>query len=150
MTRPPSAASRRASRSSLIGCGPLAAGPVYRTLAPMTADVVPMVPLVPAGPLVSRIGLGLAALGRPAYITSGRSADLPDRSVAGLRAQTVSVLDTAYAAGVRYFDAARSYGRAEEFLGDWIAERGPPAPVPRSNSGSPSTPNSRPPHPPPA
>ena len=90
----------------------------------MTADVVPMVPLVPAGPLVSRIGLGLAALGRPAYITSGRSTDLPDRSVAGLRAQTVSVLDTAYAAGVRYFDAARSYGRAEEFLGDWIADRG--------------------------
>jgi aryl-alcohol dehydrogenase-like predicted oxidoreductase len=90
----------------------------------MTADVVPMLPLVPAGPLVSRIGLGLAALGRPAYITSGRAADLPDRSVAGLRAQTMSVLDTAYAAGVRYFDAARSYGRAEEFLGAWIAERG--------------------------
>src|SRR5258708_796865 len=124
MTRPPSAASRSSSSSSLIVCRPLAAGPVYRSLTPMTADVVPMVPLVPAGPLVSRIGLGLAALGRPAYITSGRSADLPDRSVAGLRAQTVSVLDTAYAAGVRYFDAARSYGRAEEFLGDWIAERG--------------------------
>ncbi len=25
-----------------------------------------------SGPVVSRIGLGLAALGRPAYITSGR------------------------------------------------------------------------------
>ena len=37
------------------------------------------------GPVVSRIGLGLAALGRPAYITSGREEDLPDRSVAGLR-----------------------------------------------------------------
>ena len=89
----------------------------------MTAHFMPMGQLGPGGPLVSRIGLGLAALGRPAYITSGRSADLPDRSVAGLRAQTFGVLDTAYAAGLRYFDAARSYGRAEEFLGDWIAER---------------------------
>ncbi len=90
----------------------------------MTADDMPMVPLGQGGPLVSRIGLGLAALGRPAYITSGRSADLPDRSVAGMRAQAYSVLDAAYAAGVRYFDAARSYGRAEEFLGGWITERG--------------------------
>ncbi len=85
---------------------------------------MPMVPLGAGGPPVSRIGLGLAALGRPAYITSGRSHDLPDRSVAGLRTQAFSVLDTAYAAGVRYFDVARSYGRAEDFLADWIAERG--------------------------
>ena len=85
---------------------------------------MPMVPLGPGGPTVSRIGLGLAALGRPAYITGRRSVDLPDRSVAGLRAQAFSVLDAAYAAGVRYFDAARSYGRAEEFLGDWITARG--------------------------
>jgi aryl-alcohol dehydrogenase-like predicted oxidoreductase len=76
------------------------------------------------GPVVSRIGLGLAALGRPAYITSGREEDLPDRSVAGLRARTFSMLDAAYAAGIRYVDAARSYGRAEEFLGGWLAERG--------------------------
>src|SRR5260370_42255559 len=41
-----------------------------------------------------------------------------------MRAQAYSVLDTAYAAGVRYFDAARSYGRAEDFLGGWITERG--------------------------
>ncbi len=84
---------------------------------------MPMAPLGAGGPLVSRIGLGLAALGRPAYITSGRSADLPDRSVAGLRAQAFAVLDAAYAAGLRYFDVARSYGRAEDFLGDWLTER---------------------------
>jgi len=76
------------------------------------------------GPVVSRVGLGLAALGRPAYITSGREGDLPDRSVAGLRARTLSMLDAAYAAGVRYVDAARSYGLAEEFLAGWLAERG--------------------------
>jgi aryl-alcohol dehydrogenase-like predicted oxidoreductase len=34
------------------------------------------------------------------------------------------VLDAAYAAGVRYFDAARSYGRAEAFLASWLARRG--------------------------
>ena len=85
---------------------------------------MPVTRLSAAGPLVSRIGLGLAALGRPAYITSGRGSDLPDRSVAGLRARSFAVLDAAYAAGVRYFDAARSYGRAEEFLAGWLAERG--------------------------
>ena len=30
------------------------------------------------------------------------------------------MLDAAYDGGVRYFDAARSYGRAEEFLGAWL------------------------------
>ena len=79
--------------------------------------------LGPGGPVISQIGLGLAALGRPAYITSGREDDLRDRSVAGLRAQTFSMLDAAYAAGVTYIDTARSYGRAEEFLGSWLAER---------------------------
>jgi aryl-alcohol dehydrogenase-like predicted oxidoreductase len=88
--------------------------------------VMPMAPLGAHGPAVSRIGLGLAALGRPAYITGGRSVDLPDRSVAGMRARTIAVLDAAYAAGVRYVDAARSYGRAEEFLGGWLADRDHP------------------------
>ena len=73
--------------------------------------------------MVSRVGLGLAALGRPAYITSGREQDLPDRSVAGMRARTYSMLDAAYASGVRYVDAARSYGLSEEFLAGWLAER---------------------------
>ena len=85
---------------------------------------MPTATLGARGPVVSRIGLGLAALGRPAYITSGRGEDLPDRSVAGMRARTFSMLDAAYAAGARYVDAARSYGRAEEFLGGWLAERG--------------------------
>ena len=77
------------------------------------------------GLLVSPIGLGLAALGRPAYITSGRAHDLgQDRSVDALRHRTHEVLDVAYAAGVYYFDVARSYGRAEEFLASWLAERG--------------------------
>ncbi|HEX4257369.1 MAG TPA: aldo/keto reductase [Streptosporangiaceae bacterium] len=87
---------------------------------------VPTTTLGSRGPLVSRIGLGLAALGRPAYITAGRGGDLPNRSVDGLRDQSFLVLDCAYAAGVRYVDAARSYGRAEEFLGQWLAARDHP------------------------
>lgn len=69
---------------------------------------------------VTRLGLGLAALGRPAYITDGRDRDLPDRGVQGMRAAAHAVLDAAYAGGIRWFDAARSYGRAEEFLADWL------------------------------
>jgi aryl-alcohol dehydrogenase-like predicted oxidoreductase len=33
------------------------------------------------------------------------------------------VLDEAYKNGVRYFDAARSYGQAEEYLGNWLRAR---------------------------
>jgi aryl-alcohol dehydrogenase-like predicted oxidoreductase len=71
-----------------------------------------------------RIGLGLAALGRPAYINLGHGSDLgAERTVDALRARSHEVLDAARAAGVRYFDAARSYGLAEEFLGSWLRER---------------------------
>lgn len=79
---------------------------------------------------VSRIGLGLAALGRPGYITVGHASDLGGRTdVAAMREHAHAMLDAAYAAGVRYFDAARSYGRAEEFLGSWLTARelAPPA-----------------------
>jgi aryl-alcohol dehydrogenase-like predicted oxidoreductase len=74
---------------------------------------------------VTRIGLGLAALGRPAYINLGHADDLAAHTeVSALRARAHEVLDAAFAAGVRYFDAARSYGRAEEFLGSWLSDRG--------------------------
>ncbi len=73
---------------------------------------------------MSRIALGLAALGRPGYLNLGHQDDIADRSVAGMRAQTWEVLDAAYAEGVRHVDTARSYGLAEEFLGGWLAERG--------------------------
>ncbi|MFF7186732.1 aldo/keto reductase [Streptomyces sp. NPDC008222] len=69
----------------------------------------------------SRLGLGLAAVGRPGYIALGRAQDLPsDRSVDALRTRTHALLDAAYAQGVRYVDAARSYGRSEEFLAGWL------------------------------
>ena len=71
-----------------------------------------------------RLGLGLAALGRPAYVTGGRADDLGAvRSVEAMRSRTHEILDLAYARGVRYLDAARSYGLAEQFLRDWLAGR---------------------------
>jgi aryl-alcohol dehydrogenase-like predicted oxidoreductase len=75
---------------------------------------------------VTPLGLGLAALGRPAYIDLGRAADLgADRGVEALERRCHHVLDAASAAGVRYLDAARSYGRAEEFLASWVRDRRP-------------------------
>lgn len=76
------------------------------------------------GLTVSRLGLGLAALGRPGYINIGHAADLHgEYSVAAMQAHAHGVLDAAWSAGIRYFDAARSYGRAEEFLGSWLTSR---------------------------
>lgn len=74
-------------------------------------------------PSLDRWALGLAALGRPAYINLGRDGRHP--SVDEMRARTHDVLDAAYGAGVRWFDAARSYGRAEEFLAGWLDDRRP-------------------------
>ncbi|MEV6923238.1 aldo/keto reductase [Dactylosporangium sp. NPDC051485] len=72
----------------------------------------------------SRIGLGLAAVGRPGYINLGRAADLPgERTVDTMRDRAHDLLDRAYAAGIRYVDVARSYGRAEEFLAQWLHAR---------------------------
>jgi aryl-alcohol dehydrogenase-like predicted oxidoreductase len=77
------------------------------------------------GPLVTRFGLGMAALGRPAYITLGHGDDLREgRDVPSMEVNAHRMLDRAFGAGIRYFDAARSYGRAEQFLRSWIDARG--------------------------
>ena len=83
------------------------------------------VPFGATGLEVTPIGLGLAALGRPGYINVGRDRDLgAERSVAALRERAHEVMDAAWSAGIRYFDAARSYGLAERFLADWLEARG--------------------------
>jgi aryl-alcohol dehydrogenase-like predicted oxidoreductase len=79
-------------------------------------------------PPASRLGLGLAALGRPGYITVGHGAALgPAPTPEHLRAHSQAVLQAAWTGGIRYFDAARSYGRAEEFLAGFLAGPGPAA-----------------------
>ncbi|GGW57039.1 aldo/keto reductase [Streptomyces caelestis] len=85
---------------------------------------MPFARLASATTPTCHIGLGLAAVGRPGYINLGRDQDLPaERTVDALRDRTHELLDAAYAQGVRYFDAARSYGRSEEFLADWLNTR---------------------------
>ena len=82
-------------------------------------------PFGTTGLVVTPIGLGLAAVGRPGYITVGRDHDLgADRSVESLERRSHEVLTAAYEAGIRYFDAARSYGLAERFLASWLQRRG--------------------------
>jgi aryl-alcohol dehydrogenase-like predicted oxidoreductase len=74
---------------------------------------------------VSRIGLGMAALGRPGYINLGHAGDLGyEYDVAAMQRHAHEVLDVAWDGGVRYVDVARSYGRAEEFLATWLGARG--------------------------
>jgi aryl-alcohol dehydrogenase-like predicted oxidoreductase len=64
--------------------------------------------------------LGLAALGRPGYVNLGHAEALQhDYDPASMERRCHAVMDAAYDCGVRYFDAARSYGRAEEFLSRW-------------------------------
>ena len=74
--------------------------------------------------LDNKIGLGLASLGRPGYINIGHGEDLgEDRSLSKMRANCHQVLDYAYENGIRYFDVARVYGNAEEFLSSWIRKQ---------------------------
>ncbi|MFL5540957.1 MAG: aldo/keto reductase [Longimicrobiaceae bacterium] len=77
------------------------------------------------GLVVSRLGMGMAALGRPGYMVLGHAEDMAGgTSVDAMRARAHEVLDAAWSLGVRYVDAARSYGRAEEFVAAWLSARG--------------------------
>lgn len=77
------------------------------------------------GPRTTRMGIGMAALGRPGYINLGHAEDLGGNDAVGaMEQQAYAVLDAAWAAGVRYYDTARSYGRGEAFLGNWLRSHG--------------------------
>lgn len=81
--------------------------------------------MIPTQQRIRRLALGLAALGRPAYINLGRADVLPERRTAEqMRERTRLVLEAAYDEGIRWVDTARSYGSAEEFLSQWLVERG--------------------------
>lgn len=69
----------------------------------------------------TKIGLGLAALGRPEYINI-RTDNSIDKSEEAFKKNAFSVLDEAYKLGVRYFDTAPSYGKGEAFLKEWNQE----------------------------
>jgi aryl-alcohol dehydrogenase-like predicted oxidoreductase len=71
------------------------------------------------------LGLGLAALGRPGYMTVGHSVDLPSTSLEAMRGHAQAMCQAAFDAGVAHFDTARSYGEAEAFLAQWLAAQRP-------------------------
>ncbi len=74
---------------------------------------------------VSRIGLGLAALGRPGYINLGHAEDFKNsRLKEAMKARCFELLNRSIELGINYFDAARSYGLAENFLADWLQSTG--------------------------
>ena len=84
---------------------------------------------------VTKMGLGLAALGRPGYINLGHDSDVGSNKSADFMAlQAWKMLDYAWENGIRYFDTARSYGKGETFLGDWILAKN--IPEPEINVGS--------------
>jgi aryl-alcohol dehydrogenase-like predicted oxidoreductase len=74
---------------------------------------------------VLSLGLGLAALGRPGYINLGHAKDLHSVDKIDMEKQAHQVLSAAYQQGIRYFDAARSYGKAEAFLSSWLGNLEP-------------------------
>jgi aryl-alcohol dehydrogenase-like predicted oxidoreductase len=58
-------------------------------------------------------------------MTVGHASDLASTSVDAMGRQLAVMCEAAYAAGVRHFDTARSYGRGEAFLRDWLEKRQP-------------------------
>ena len=74
------------------------------------------------------LGLGLAALGRPGYLTVGHGNAIgPNRSVEALEQRCGEVCDAAWTGGIRWFDAARSYGRCRAVPGGVADQSGHPA-----------------------
>lgn len=66
----------------------------------------------------TKIGLGLAAIGRPEYINIRDNTSI-DKSFSAFKKNALEMLDFAYKIGVRYFDTAASYGKGEDFLKKW-------------------------------
>jgi len=74
--------------------------------------------------LQNKLGLGLAALGRPGYINLGHHQNIGlDKSKEAMYFQAEKVLNFAYQSGIQYFDVARVYGASEEFLSKWIRKQ---------------------------
>ncbi|HKR08077.1 MAG TPA: aldo/keto reductase, partial [Gemmatimonadaceae bacterium] len=70
--------------------------------------------------MTAQLGLGMAALGRPGYVTLNHASDLGrDYDPSAMESHAHKVLDAAYDSGIRYIDAARSYGNAEDFVASW-------------------------------
>jgi aryl-alcohol dehydrogenase-like predicted oxidoreductase len=67
---------------------------------------------------ITKLGLGLAAIGRPEYINIRDNHNI-DKSYENFEQNAYEILDFAYEKGIRYFDTAPSYGKGELFLKNW-------------------------------
>lgn len=72
-----------------------------------------------------KLGLGTAALGRPQYINI-RTKNIQKTDLDAFRKHSFSVLEEAYALGMRYFDTAPGYGLAEALVLEWLQTRNDP------------------------
>lgn len=93
-----------------------------------------MLPSAAADTLLPRMGLGMAALGRPGYINLDRASvfggasdpEQQQRSWDQMQRQANAVLDQLFhlcnsTDGTKvWIDCARSYGKSEEFVGDYL------------------------------
>lgn len=141
LSRPPDTSTRKSAtlrhlgrnwRRSVLGLACAAVGSV----APLKACTAAMSSVASPAPRAAglaaslrgapKLGLGMAALGRPGYINLKHQDDMPgSRGVEDMRAHAHTVLDEAVALGVRYIDCARSYGLSEDFVASWLAARPP-------------------------
>jgi len=84
-------------------------------------------------PALPRLGLGMAALGRPGYINLNRESILGnDRPVELMQKQADLVMDKLFALSSSgeedaWLDCARSYGLSEKFVGEYLRSRKIPA-----------------------
>lgn len=82
----------------------------------------------PAGGL-PRLGLGMAALGRPGYINLNRDAILGHgRPVERMQEQANQVMErllqlASAESTIPWLDCARSYGLSEKFVGEYLRSR---------------------------
>ncbi|CAB9496896.1 Aldo/keto reductase family [Seminavis robusta] len=76
----------------------------------------------PAASSLPRLGLGMAALGRPGYINLNRETILGnDRPVELMQKQADVVMDKLFAISDEpWLDCARSYGLSEKFVGEYL------------------------------
>ncbi len=58
-------------------------------------------------------------------MTVGHAQDVASTSIDAMAKHAQAMCQQAYLAGVRHFDVARSYGRGEMFLRDWLERRKP-------------------------
>lgn len=75
----------------------------------------------------NRIGLGLAAIGRPQYINIKHEEVNEPFSLVNFRRKGEITLENAYRNGIRHFDTSPGYGVAESILIDWLDEKNDPS-----------------------